>query len=139
MIFDAGGPDGPYESLSDGSLYLTPPEGKVLRITGKVDTESNCDVLYLYGESTDNQLLELSGVNKTVDVSTADRPVIFRLTSDGSVNKAGVALTVTVIDCLNVTYESNGGSGTMPDGSVLKPMSLLPHRRALLMHRPPKK
>ena len=120
MVYDAGGPDGNYEDRSDGSLFLTPPEGKALRITGKVYTEGAYDYFYLYGGSEDNQLLEITGTDEQVDVSTAGSPVIFKLTSDGSKNRAGVELKVSVIDCLTVTYDSNGGTGTMPVGSALE-------------------
>ena len=109
-IYDNGGPNGNYANYSDGYLYITIPEGKALRVSGTVNTESGYDYLYVYGGTTDNLLTTVTGENKELEVSSADSPVIICLHSDNSYNKTGFALNAVIRDAYSVTFYANNGT-----------------------------
>ena len=54
IVYDDGGPDGPYSNNADGYLVVTVPEDKLLRLDEKyLNLESCCDYLSVYDGDND--------------------------------------------------------------------------------------
>ena len=90
-IYDSGGKDGSYGSSANGSLYLQLPDGYKVHVYGTISTEPNRDFFNLY----DNEALvrRHDGEAQTDYYSTSDN-LRFNFTSDGSVVRSGLVLTV---------------------------------------------
>ncbi len=101
VIYDDGGPNGNYSNSSDSYLTIYPETpGNLVSLQGTSTTESNWDYLYIYdGAGTGGTLLgTYSGEGLTVpQLTSTTGPLTIYFHSDGSVPKAGWALTVSCI------------------------------------------
>ena len=124
LIYDWNGPDGNYGDGWDGALTLKLPEGKWLRLTGRVDTEDGYDTLYSTangGEQT------VTGEGKSVSL-TCKTDVTLRLKSDPGTNYSGVALLAELMDIpplynitINNTNPACGGVAVSAENSQAYP------------------
>ena len=101
VIYDDGGPSGNYSNNCNSTLTIYPETpNNLVSIQGTVSTESNYDYLYIYdGVGTSGTLLGTyndEGLTMPELVSTTG-PLTIHFTSDGSVQKAGWALTVACV------------------------------------------
>lgn len=97
-IYDDGGKNGNYSNGAYGSLVLTAPVGFKLQVTGTVNSEGGCDELTIY-EGDDELDEPFSGSDVDIGTITSNTNEIRILfTSDGSVVKSGLDLTVTLVD-----------------------------------------
>lgn len=116
-VYDNGGSDAPYSNNSDGTIILTAPEGCYLKLTGSVVTEDNYDYFKVWdgSNSIGQAKVTLSGNNPEIEpITSTGRSLTLNFYSDGSVNNAGLDLTVTVIDPSAVSTFSvtiNNGTG----------------------------
>ncbi len=115
-IYDDGGAESNYSDLCDGSIVLIAPEGCTLKLTGSIDTESSYDLLKVWDGSTNSgdPVKTLNGNNSDIDITSKGRSLTLNFSSDGSVNYAGLNLTVKVIDPSAVSTFSvtiNNGTG----------------------------
>lgn len=101
-IYDDGGKNGDYSNDADGYLVLTAPEGHILQISGKLNTEPKCDYFSIYnGDLDDNEFVaSLDGVNVDVSTSSTGRSMVLYFNSDGSETYSGLDLVVSVFDPL---------------------------------------
>lgn len=140
-IFDNGGVNGNYANGVDGSVTVLAPEGCIMQIAGDVNTESGCDYLYVYdGDSSDAELLgSFSGNPTTGKMYSTGNVATIRFTSDGGINRRGVAVKVIITRpeaLVTVSFDAGEGSGTMDD------IVLLPGDRIFLPYSsftPPEK
>lgn len=116
-VYDDGGVGGEYSSNASGTLQVTAPAGYVFQVTGDIYTESGYDKLYVYdGASNGEVLYENSGQDQEIDFTGSRNSMTFLITSDGSVTRDGVNLTVTLVED-NTQYsitlnQSEGGTVT---------------------------
>jgi hypothetical protein len=102
-VYDIGGSGSNYSNNIDGSLTIYPStSGAFVNINGSFLTEANYDYVYVYdGENTSATNLTPGGLSSsgTVNYTSthASGALTVRLTSDGSVNYAGVNIAVTCI------------------------------------------
>ena len=119
-VFDDGGKDGSYSRITDGSLLLSAPEGKKLRITGyarlgsyyssgtlnvyeKFDNGRNDSLMFYASYNKDNLKAITSGQNMRLDFKVSAYEYL-----------EGLNLTVTVVDpnaphAINIVSSDNGG------------------------------
>ena len=119
-IFDNGGVNGNYANGVDGSVTVIAPEGCILQISGDVNTESGYDYLYVYdGDSSDAQTLgTFSGNPNTGKMYSTGTSATIRFTSDGSTNRRGIDVKITVArpeSLITISFDPGEGSGTMDD------------------------
>ncbi len=103
-VYDNGGKDYAFGSNCSGYLLLTAPEGYSISLSGNVITEGNMrDFLRMYdGNSTESGQLgahseyeSSTGVEVEFVTSTSNQVLLY-FQSDGSIEKDGVDLTVSV-------------------------------------------
>ena len=119
-VYDDGGKDGSYSRITDGSLLLSAPEGKKLRITGyaklgsyyssgtlnvyeKFDNGRNDSLMFYASYNKDNLKAITSGQNMRLDFKVSGYEYL-----------EGINLTVTVVDpnaphAINIVSSDNGG------------------------------
>ena len=107
-VYDCGGPSDPYGPYWNGTLTIIAPAGKVLAITGTVETENSYDYFYV----NDNGYTGTISNFTTVCSGSAKLSI---QNDDSSSCHSGVALTVTVVDGVSISFAANGGSGEMAD------------------------
>lgn len=116
-IYDDGGKNGDYSNDADGYLVLTAPEGHILQISGKLNTEPKCDYFSIYnGDLDDNEFVaSLDGVNVDVSTSSTGRSMVLYFNSDGSETYSGLELTVSVVDfsASHAVVLNQAGGGTV--------------------------
>lgn len=104
-VFDDGGEYGLYSDDAKGYLVIAVPSGFATVVSGTVNTESCCDYLKIYknevpedGEDEEGYLLldRTSGENVDVSLISAEQKTIFYFYSDGSVERSGLELNVSV-------------------------------------------
>ena len=105
-VYDDGGASGNYSDNCSGTLTLTAPTGYVLQLSGSITTERSYDKLTVYDGSVDTATTSLlDGVSSTRDgeetaittVRSSGQSMTLYFSSDGSINYAGLDLTVTLI------------------------------------------
>ncbi|MDX2134963.1 MAG: PKD domain-containing protein [Saprospiraceae bacterium] len=93
LLYDSGGPDGPYQNGEYCFATLETDSGKVFRlIIEEVNQETCCDYLYVYDGNNANsqQLLGLSSLpNGQRSVVSSGRYATVQFYSDGSANGTG--------------------------------------------------
>ena len=119
-LFDNGGMGGNYANGCDGSVTVLAPEGCILQVTSDVNTELNCDYLYVYdGDSTSSELIgRYSGTNGTGKLYSTGSAVTIRFTSDGGINRRGIDMKITITrpeELVTISFDPGEGSGTMDD------------------------
>ena len=91
---------GAYEDNEDRSEVLSISDATALVVTIEGETEARYDFIYIY-DAAGNQIAKLDGkMNETITVEGSS--ITARLTSDGSVTKSGVTVSITA-------KEDNGG------------------------------
>ena len=106
-IYDDGGPDGNYSDNVDGVIGMEVPIGYTLQISGSLNSEEKPDyagdlltleVAYSSGfmERWERYWDRVSGENASLTPLETDRPISVRFSSNETVNKAGIELTVTL-------------------------------------------
>ena len=126
-VYDDGGkqedPENPslnyYSSNCDGYLVMTAPIGYRLKLTGTITTEQNYDCLTVYdgAEANDEKQLFYGSSDPSYEptdigtwTSTA-RSLTLRFNSDGSGQRDGLDLTVTLVPITYTLAFDNGKSG----------------------------
>gem|GEM_PF-5841539 len=99
-IYDDGWAEVNYSDGCDGTVVLTAPTGCKLMLTGSVTSEDSYDYLKVWDGTSDEgePALEVSGTASVNTFTSTGRCIRVNFSSDGGVNKAGLNLTVTVID-----------------------------------------
>lgn len=104
-VYDAGGKNGNYEEYNEGYLIVTAPDGYLLQLSGRIQTEVYWDKMSVYdGRSTDSPILlnEVSGnASKWMNISTvrtSGQSILIYFKADGSTNYEGLDLTVELFD-----------------------------------------
>ncbi|MBQ3720357.1 MAG: S-layer family protein [Fibrobacter sp.] len=116
-VYDDGGVGGEYSSNASGALQVTAPAGYVFQVTGSSYTESSWDYFRVYDGASDGEILyENAGLDQEIDFTGSRGSITFSITSDGSVTRDGVNLTVTLVED-NTQYsitlnQSEGGTVT---------------------------
>ena len=98
-VYDDGGAEGNYSINCNGNLLLTAPEGKVLRLTGRVEATSYA-YLYAYNGS-DDDARKFFGYPGEYDVPrklSSNRNLFLNFFSIGGDAANGLFLTITVVD-----------------------------------------
>ena len=122
-VYDNGGKDGYYSNNCSGSLTINAPTGYVLQLSGSITTEVGRDKLTVYDNNEASGTKLIDGVSSsssgtqadiTTVVSTGQSMTIY-FYSDGSVNLAGLDLTVTVV---NVSTDFDITTSTVTGGSI---------------------
>ena len=91
-VYDDGGKNGNYSNSCNATLTLTAPEDYVLRISGKIKTESPYDYLKINNGSN------ISGGEKEISVVTSEGQTMTLLFhSNNSTNYKGLDLTVELV------------------------------------------
>ena len=101
-VYDDGGKNGNYSNGCNATLTLTAPEDYVLRISGKIKTESIYDYLKINNGSN------ISGGEKEISVVTSEgqtMTLLFR--SNNSTNYKGLDLTVELVPPAPLTLTLN--------------------------------
>ena len=130
-VYDDGGSTGNYSSNCSGYLTLTAPEDYVLQLSGNIRTEKNHDNLTVYDGSTDSASKLLDEVSSTADntltaittVTSSGQSMTLYFKSDGSYQKAGLDLTITLIDAstkYDITVNTATGGSVASDKSSSK-------------------
>ena len=117
-VYDDGGKYNDYGANVNGKLVLTVPEGKVLMVNGRLESEEGYDFFSIYdGDENTTPLVDnVSGEFVTIDAVVGTGNVMtlcFR--SDYGANYSGLDLTVMVVDP-NVNYSI--ALSTVTGGSV---------------------
>ncbi|WP_458450788.1 InlB B-repeat-containing protein [Fibrobacter sp.] len=116
-VYDDGGVGGEYSSNASGALQVTAPAGYVFQVTGSSYTESSWDYFRVYDGASNGEILyENAGLDQEIDFTGSRGSITFSITSDGSVTRDGVNLTVTLVED-NTQYsitlnQSEGGTVT---------------------------
>ena len=105
-VYDDGGVNGDYSSYCAGYLKLkTNTDSDKFSLNGSVYTEKGYDYFYVYdGLSTGDKMLieKMDGTNNPINaVTSSHNKMMLKFSSDGSVFKSGLALTVIVVRNLN--------------------------------------
>ena len=100
-VYDDGGSAGNYSNSDNGYLVLTAPNGKVLQLSGSVETYDSRDKLTIYdGDSlASTKLLSKESGTKEIDfLASSGRMMTLYFVSDGSSSKSGLDFEVKVVD-----------------------------------------
>ncbi len=112
-LYDDGGKDGNYSDKCDGSLAITAPEGTVIQVTGSIETEGYCDFLYIYDGLTEGtELYKNSGEVENISITSSGNTMLIKFTSDGSVQKSGLDLVVSIFTPIMTITEDEEGVKT---------------------------
>jgi hypothetical protein len=124
-IYDDGGSESNYSDNCNGTVILTAPDGCKLQLTGSIISESNCDYLKVWDGTSDegDPALKVSGTASVNTFTSTGRCIRVNFSSDGGANKAGLNLTVTVIDpnkkyAINVEQVQGGNVYADPSEGV---------------------
>lgn len=102
-FYDSGGPNGSYGSNQDYTVtFVSATPGLCIRVVfSSFSTESCCDYLRAYnGTSTYGQVIgEYRGSNSPGIVTSFSGAITFKFHSDGSVQNAGWAATISCVEC----------------------------------------
>ncbi|MBR5693871.1 MAG: hypothetical protein IKX42_09270 [Fibrobacter sp.] len=94
IVYDDGGPDGPYSNNADGYLVVTVPEDKLLRLDEKyLNLESCCDHLTVYDGDNDITEAFLSG-----EYMDPIQSLTFHFTSDWGASYDGFELVMSAVE-----------------------------------------
>ena len=100
-VYDDGGKDVDYGNNVDGKLVLTVPEGKVLMVNGRLESEEGYDFFSIYdGDENATALVDnVSGEYVTINavVGTGNVMTLY-FYSDYGASYSGLDLTVMVVD-----------------------------------------
>ena len=99
-VYDNGGSENWFSSNCNGYLVLTAPEGYVLQISGRVETQESGDYLIVYDGTSDAAAKLISETYNFNNISTeisSGRSMTIRFVSNGSANGPGFNLTATLI------------------------------------------
>ena len=124
-VYDDGGADGVYSDNCDGALTLTAPEGKVLKLTGRIRTDYVDGYFYVFnGTKVDKSSEALNDVHYSpqsrdwVDIGThisSDRSLTFQFKT-GNLNYDGLDLMINVISLnsiYNISIDNNLLNGSV--------------------------
>ena len=106
-VYDNGGKDGNYSDNCSGYLLLTAPEGKLIRLTGSVETHNSSDYLKVYNNNTTNSSAlqgTFSGSRDIGKLTSDDNQMLLYFCSNGSNNAAGLDLTATIVSA-DIEYD----------------------------------
>ena len=106
-VYDNGGKDGNYSDNCSGYLLLTAPEGKLIRLTGSVETHNSSDYLKVYNNNTTNSSAlqgTFSGSRDIDKLTSDDNQMLLYFCSNGSNNAAGLDLTATIVSA-DIEYD----------------------------------
>ena len=106
-VYDNGGKDGNYSDNCSGYLLLTAPEGKLIRLTGSVETHNSSDYLKVYNNNTNNSSASqgtFSGSRDIGKLTSDDNQMLLYFCSNGSNNAAGLDLTATIVSA-DIEYD----------------------------------
>ena len=106
-VYDNGGKDGNYSDNCSGYLLLTAPEGKLIRLTGSVETHNSSDYLKVYNNNTTNSSAlqgTFSGSRDIGKLTSDDNQMLLYFCSNGSNNVAGLDLTATIVSA-DIEYD----------------------------------
>lgn len=110
-IYDDGGPTGNYSNSCNSTLVIMPSSvDSMVVVSGTLTSENSYDHLYIYdGVGTSGELLYhgTGGGNIISNIASLSGPLTLRFTSDGSVQQAGFALTVSCIGAPHCRYANN--------------------------------
>ncbi len=102
-FYDSGGPNGSYGSNQDYTVtFVSATPGLCIQVVfSSFSTESCCDYLRAYnGTSTYGQVIgEYRGSNSPGIVTSFSGAITFKFHSDGSVQNAGWAATISCVEC----------------------------------------
>ena len=94
IVYDDGGPDGPYSNNADGYLVVTVPEDKLLRLDEKyLNLESCCDYLSVY--DGDNDITEAFLSDEYMDPIQS---LTFHFTSNRGTSYDGFELVMSAVE-----------------------------------------
>lgn len=99
--------DGTYADNLSGTLVVSVPAGKVIKITGTAHLEASYDNLYIYdGTDSDTELLhESSGTTVDLDYMTTGNKVTIKFNSDSSNGYTNNNIILTVMGADDVPVE----------------------------------
>ena len=106
-VYDNGGKDGNYSDNCSGYLLLTAPEGKLIRLTGSVETNNSSDYLKVYNNNTTNSSAlqgTFSGSQDIGKLTSDDNQMLLYFCSNSSNNVAGLDLTATIVSA-DIEYD----------------------------------
>ena len=102
-FYDSGGPNGSYGSNQDYTVtFVSATPGSCIQVAfSSFSTESCCDYLRAYnGTTTYGQVIgEYRGSNSPGIVTSYSGAITFKFHSDGSVQNAGWAATISCVEC----------------------------------------
>lgn len=102
-FYDSGGPNGSYGSSQDYTVtFVSATPGSCIQVAfSSFSTESCCDYLRAYnGTTTYGQVIgEYRGSNSPGIVTSYSGAITFKFHSDGSVQNAGWAATISCVEC----------------------------------------
>lgn len=102
-FYDSGGPNGSYGSNQDYTVtFVSATPGLCIRVVfSSFSTESCCDYLRAYnGTTTYGQVIgEYRGSDSPGIVTSFSGAITFKFHSDGSVQNAGWAATISCVEC----------------------------------------
>lgn len=125
-VYDIGGPDGNYDSYSDGYLVLTAPEGYALQVTGSITTDAGGDYLTIYDGDSDSSPELLSqkssaSLGKTTDIgvhTSSTNVMMLYFHSDDQYQFAGLNLSASVVPPQIVSITPVQGGSVSSVGSA---------------------
>lgn len=124
FLYDDGGPTGNYNASTGNSIYTIYPRasstGSKLSVSfTSFNLESGYDYLYIYNGNSTSASLVGSYTGTTLPSSftstAADGSLTFRLTSDGIINAAGFAATLTTSNVNPITAQPPATTNTCVD------------------------
>lgn len=117
-IYDDGGENGTYSANSFGSIVIHAPKGKLIQVSGSINSTPDKDILKIYDKILNDQTLLYSGsgVESIAPIISSDNTMelYFEASSDKDPGD-GLDLTVALIDNVahNITVTSVEGGGTI--------------------------
>ena len=123
-IYDDGGADGDYADNCDGSLVITAPEGYVVRVSGKFDTEYyEYDYVVVYDTDMTTKLGngaygegQYGGYTTMPELVSTGNKMKISFISNTSYSSSGFELKAVILDpstLATVTFNKGEGSGEM--------------------------
>lgn len=105
-VYDDGGKSDSYSSSCDGYLIIDAPSGYLIKVTGRVNTETGCDWLRIYDGDTDNYLGQenYTGSDKIGELLSSGNCMKIRYRSDSSREYGGITLCFNLIATNDVCF-----------------------------------
>lgn len=102
-VYDDGGASGAYAGSCDGTLVLNAPEGRRIRLSGSIQTESGNDTLTIRDGDDPNGTALLDGASGTIDIPavvSTGRSMTLQFHSDSSFQFKGLSLVAESLSAL---------------------------------------